>query len=107
MSESLSEPARSRRGLLLRCKRLGSLLIHLLHSLRPLLQSLRLDGLSCGPLLLLLHGGLSLGPREGLLLGYPLLPNGLVLRRLRCHPLLLLLHGGLSLGGLDGSFLLL
>ena len=64
-------------------------------------------GLSCCPLLLLLHGDLSLSRREGLLLGYPLLPNGLVLHGLRCHPLLLLLHRGLSLGDLDGRLLLL
>jgi hypothetical protein len=106
---SLSEPARSSSGnsLLLRGKHLGSLLIHLLHSLRPLLQSLGLDRLGCRPLLLLLHCGLSLGRREGLLLGYPLLPDGLVLRRLGCQPLLLLLHCGLSLAGLDCSLLLL
>jgi hypothetical protein len=100
---SLRQAARAGRGLLLRCKRLGSLL----HSLRPLLPSLGLERLSCRPLLLLLHGGLSLGRREGLLLGDPLLPKGLVLRGLGGRPLLLLLHGSLSLGSPARSLLLL
>jgi hypothetical protein len=57
-----------RDGLLLRCHRLGPLLIQLLHSLRPLLQSLGLCSLRCRPLLLLLHGSLSFSGRDGLLL---------------------------------------
>ena len=53
----------------MRCLHLCSLLIHLLHSLRPLLENLGLGGLSCRPLLLLLQGGLSLsGLNCGLLL---------------------------------------
>src|SRR5690349_12592595 len=80
----LGKPSRSsgREGLLLRRQHLGSLLIHLLHSLGPLLihllHSLGLSGLSCRPLLL--EGGLSLSGQCSLLLG--------------C---LLLLHGSLSL----------
>lgn len=123
----LGQAARSsgREGLLLRCLHLGSLLIHLLRSLRPLLEKLGLRGLSCRPLLLLLHCRLSLRGQESLLLGCPLLPNclvlrclhlgsllvyllhGLGLRGLSCRPLLLLLRSGLSLGRLDCGLLLL
>ena len=38
--------------LVLRCLSLGPLLIQLLHSLRPVLQSLGLGSLGCSPLLL-------------------------------------------------------
>jgi hypothetical protein len=123
-------------GLLLRCKHLGSLLIHLLHSLGSLLQSSGLRGLSCRPLLLhslsgqcslllgcllLLYGSLNLSGLDCRLLLLELLPS-LDLRGLSCRPLLLhslsgqcslllgcllLLYGSLNLSGLDRRLLLL
>ena len=75
-------------GLLLCCKHLGSLLIHLLHSLGLLLQSPGLRGLHCRPLLL--DSSLSLSGQCSLLLSC-LLP----------------LHSSLNLGGLDCGLLLL
>jgi hypothetical protein len=80
-------------GLLLRCKHLGSLLIHLLHSLGSLLQSSGLHGLSgqCSLLLrclLLLQGSLNLSGLGCRLLLLELLPS-LDLRRLSGRPLLL------------------
>ena len=134
----MGQAARSsgREGLLLRCLHLGSLLIHLLHSLRPLLKNLGLCGLSCRPLLLLLHCRLSLSGRGSLLLRClhlgplliqllhslrPLLQS-LGLGGLSCRPLLLrrlsgqcslllgrllLLDGSLNLSGLDRGLLLL
>ena len=123
-------------GLLLRCKHLGSLLIHLLHSLGSLLQSSGLHGLSGRPLLLhslsgqcslllgcllLLQDSLNLSGLDCCLLLLELLPSlglrGLSGRPLLLHSLsgqcslllsrLLLLHGSLNLSGLDCRLLLL
>jgi len=86
----LGDPARASGcdGLLLRCQHLSSLLIHLLHRLGPLLQSLGLRSLSCSPLLLL--SGLSLSSQCSPLFGCPLQ-----------------LRSSLSLCGLDRCLLLL